>query len=183
MDEKFEVFFHHGGKFISDGKLRYKYRESTRLSFDPNMWNYFVVLSVIKGLEYVEENKLWFSVGGVSILDDKLQLLCDDNGVTHMVNIARLNGEVHLFMEHSLSEPKVIEMLEYFSDEPDTQEEGGAHVLGEGGEYEGGVAVLGDVIELEGECDVEIREEGTHANIGVVLSDSFQCEAEGEPEI
>jgi len=25
MDEEFEVVFHHGGKFISDGKLRYEY--------------------------------------------------------------------------------------------------------------------------------------------------------------
>jgi len=57
-----------------------------------------------------------------SILDDRLQLLCDDSGAMHMVNIARLNGEVHLFVEHSLSEPQVIEMLEYYLDEPDTQE-------------------------------------------------------------
>jgi len=120
MDEEFEVVFHHGGKFISDGKLRYEYGESTRLSFDPNMWSYFIVLSMIKGLGYVGENKLWFSVGGSSVLNDKLQLLCDDSGVLHMVNIARLNGEVHLFVEYSLSEPQVIEMLEYYLDEPDT---------------------------------------------------------------
>jgi len=100
MDEEFEVVFHHGGKFISDGKLRYKYGESTMLSFDLDMWSYFVVLSVIKGLRYVGENKLWFLVGGSSILDDRLQLLCDDNGALHMANIARLNGKVHLFVEH-----------------------------------------------------------------------------------
>ena len=42
---------------------------------------------------------------------------------------------------------------------------------------------MGYVIEREGECDVEIREEGTQADIGVVLSDSLQCEAEGEGKI
>jgi len=69
-----------------------------------------------------------------------------------------------------LSEPQVIEMLEYYPDEPDTQEEGGSRVLGDcvegepqalnqsvpvivdGIECEGGVGILGDVIEREGEC-------------------------------
>jgi len=61
-------------------------------------------------------------------------------------------------------------MLEYYPDEPDTQEEGGSRVLGDcvegepqalnqsvpvivdGIECEGGVGILGDVIEREGEC-------------------------------
>jgi len=175
MDEEFEVIFHHGGKFISDGKLRYEYGESTRLSFDPDMWIYFVVLSMIKGLGYVGENKLWFSVGGSSVLDDRLQLLCDDSGALHMVNIARLNGEVHL--EHSLSKPQVIEMLEYYPDEPDTQEEGEPQAENQC------VPIVVNGIECEGECDVEIREVGTKADIGVVLCDGLQCEAEGEGEI
>jgi len=176
MDEEFEVVFHHGGKFISDGKLRYEYGETTRLSFDPDMWSYFVVLNVIKGMGYVGENKLWFSVGGSSVLDDKLQLLCDDSGVLHMVNIARLNGEV-LFVEHSLSEPQVIEMLEYYPDEPETQEEGEPQAENQS------VPVAVDDIGCEGECDVEIREVGTEADIGGVLSDGLECEAEGEDEI
>jgi len=62
MDKEFEVVFHHGGKFINDGKLWYEYGESTKLSFDPYMWSYFDVLSVIKGFGYVGENKLWFFV-------------------------------------------------------------------------------------------------------------------------
>jgi len=58
MDEEFEVVFHHGGKFISDGKLWYEYGKTTRLSFDPDCWSYFVVLSVIKWMGYVGENRL-----------------------------------------------------------------------------------------------------------------------------
>ena len=99
-------------------------------------------------------------------------------------------------------------MLEYFSDEPDTHEEGGAGVLGEcaqgevevendlreeGGQYESvpvavdgiqcesEVVVLGDGIECEGDC--EIRKQGTQSDIGVVLSDGLQCQVEGEVEI
>jgi len=159
MDEEFKVVFHYRGKFISDGKLQYEYGESTRLSFDLDLWSYFVVLSVIKRLGYVGENKLWFSVGGSSVLDDRLQLLCDDSGALHMFNIARLNGEVHLFVEHSLFEPQVIEMLEYYPDEPDTQEEGEPQVENQS------VPVVVDGIECEGECDVEIREVGTEADI------------------
>jgi len=33
----------------------------------------------------------------------------------HMVNIARLNGQVHLFVVHEMCELEIIEMLEYFS--------------------------------------------------------------------
>ena len=91
--------------------------------------------------------------------------------------------------------------MEYYPDEPDTQEDGGSRVLGDcvegkpqvenqsvlvivdGIECEGGVGVLGDVIECEGECDIEIREEGTQADISVVLSDDLQCEAEGEGDM
>ena len=168
MDGDFEVVFHHGGKFLSDGKLRYE-GESTTLSFDPDMWSYYVVLSVIKGLGYVGENQLWFSIGSVLVLDDILQLLCDDTGAMHMVNIVRLKGQVHLFVELTLSEPHVIEMLEYFMDEPDTQEEGAAASLGEGVECEG-----------EGEGDAELREEGGQCESVAVLGDGVQCEGDAK---
>ncbi|QCE06562.1 hypothetical protein DEO72_LG9g1576 [Vigna unguiculata] len=45
------------------------------------------------------------------------------------------------------------------------------------------VPVAVDDIGCEGECDVEIREVGTEADIVGVLSDGLQCEAEGEGEI
>ena len=33
-------------------------------------------------------------------------------GATHMVNIVRLNGVVHLYVVHTMSEPEIINMIE-----------------------------------------------------------------------
>ncbi|KOM42928.1 hypothetical protein LR48_Vigan05g053200 [Vigna angularis] len=112
MDEDIEVIFHHGGKLVNDGKLKYEGGETSRFLFDPDVWSYFVVVSVVKGLGYDGFKDLWYSVGGALVLDDKLECLCDDTGAMHMVNLARLNGEVHVFVIHPVSEPQVIHMLE-----------------------------------------------------------------------
>ncbi|KOM46621.1 hypothetical protein LR48_Vigan07g032500 [Vigna angularis] len=86
MEDHFEVVFHHGGHFINDGPLKYE-GESTTLSFD-------------------------LDGGGVSVLDDRLEALSDDRGAMHMMNLARLNGEVHLFVVHTVCEPEIVHLLE-----------------------------------------------------------------------
>jgi len=88
-DDMFEVVFHHEGKFVNDGKLRYD-GESSTLSCDPARWSYFEVVSILSHMVYVGENDIWYCVGGGSILKDRLEILCDDRGAMHMVNIARL---------------------------------------------------------------------------------------------
>ncbi|XP_052734159.1 uncharacterized protein LOC128196696 [Vigna angularis] len=114
MEENFQVVFHHGGKFINEGKLNYE-GESTTLLFDPNMWSYFLVVSVMKGLDYDGFKELWYCVGGGSVLENRLEPLLDDIGAMHMITLARLNGEVHLFVVHTVFEPDVIHLLEYAS--------------------------------------------------------------------
>ncbi|XP_052722708.1 protein Ycf2-like [Vigna angularis] len=109
MEDHFEVVFHHGGHFINDGPLKYE-GESTTLSFDPNMWSYFIVVSVVKGLGYDGFKELWYCVGGF-MLDNRLEPLCD-KGAMHMINLARLNGEVHLFVVHTVSKPEIMHLLE-----------------------------------------------------------------------
>lgn len=64
-----------------------------------------MVVSVLKGIRYVALKELWYSVEGALMLEDRLELLSDDNGVMHMVNITRVNGQVHLFVVHTVSEP------------------------------------------------------------------------------
>ncbi|KOM41190.1 hypothetical protein LR48_Vigan04g138800 [Vigna angularis] len=63
MKDHFEVVFHHGGKFLNDGKLKYE-EETSTLSFDAYMWSYFLVVSVVKGLRYDGFKDLWYCVGG-----------------------------------------------------------------------------------------------------------------------
>ncbi|KOM34526.1 hypothetical protein LR48_Vigan02g067600 [Vigna angularis] len=129
MDD-IEVVIHHGGKFVNDGCLKYE-GESETMYFDPDLWSYFVVVSVVKSLGYDDFKDLWFSVGCGPVLDDKLEPLCDDVGAMHMVNLAHLNGQVHLYVVHTISQPDVIHMIEYNVDE------GGEEVapqVNEGGE-------------------------------------------------
>ncbi|WVZ08284.1 hypothetical protein V8G54_021630 [Vigna mungo] len=85
LEDHFEVVFHHGGHLINDGPLKYE-GESTTLSFDPDR--------------------------GGSVLDDRLEPLSDDRGAMHMMNLARLNGQVHLFVVHTVSEAEIVHLLE-----------------------------------------------------------------------
>ncbi|KAG2380609.1 uncharacterized protein HKW66_Vig0248790 [Vigna angularis] len=116
MEDDIEVVIHHGGKLVNEGCLKYE-GESDTMYFDPDLWSYFVVVSVVKGLGYDGFKDLWFSVGCGPILNDKLEALCDDVGAMHMVNLDRLNGQVHLYVVHTVSEPEVIHMIEYNVDE------------------------------------------------------------------
>ncbi|WVZ02156.1 hypothetical protein V8G54_022962 [Vigna mungo] len=110
MEDHFEVVFHHGGQFINDGPLKYE-GESTTMFFDPDVWSYFIIVSVVKGLGYDGFKELWYCVGG-SMLDNRLKPLSDDRGVMHMMNLARLNGQVHLFVVHTVSKLEIIHLLE-----------------------------------------------------------------------
>ncbi|XP_047162143.1 uncharacterized protein LOC124832066 [Vigna umbellata] len=158
MEDDIEVVSHHGGKLVNEGCLEYE-RESDTMYFDPDLWSYFVVVSVVKGLGYDGFKDLWFSVGCGPILDDKLEPLCDDVGTMYMVNLARLNGQVHLYVVHTVSEPEVIDMIEYNVDEgvlDERTEEDDGGVTSQFGEatYDG-VDGHGERIEVDvGEDDV-----------------------------
>ncbi|WVZ17203.1 hypothetical protein V8G54_010185 [Vigna mungo] len=48
--------------------------------FNPDLWTYFFVVSVVKSLGYDDFKELWFSVGCGPVLDDRLEALTDDAG-------------------------------------------------------------------------------------------------------
>ncbi|WVZ07562.1 hypothetical protein V8G54_020908 [Vigna mungo] len=79
-------------ELVNEGCLKYE-GESDTMYFDHDLWSYFVVVSVVKGIGYDGFKDLWYFVGCGPILDDKLEALCDDVGTMHMVNLARLNGQ------------------------------------------------------------------------------------------
>ncbi|WVZ04008.1 hypothetical protein V8G54_024814 [Vigna mungo] len=136
------------GKLVNEGCLKYE-GESDTMYFDPDKWSYFVVVSVVKALGYDGFKDLWYSVGCGLVLDDKLEALCDDVGAMHMVNLANLSGQVHLYVVHIVSEPDVIHMIEYNVDEGDEEV---ALEMHEGGEC----AMLDERTEEDdggGECE------------------------------
>ena len=99
------------------------------------------------------------------MLDGRLELLIDDRGACHMVNIATLNGQVHLYVVHFVCEPIVVHMIE--------------------GGTEAEVVVDGAV---EGEVDVETRADeepvvvgGVEVEVGVDVAS--QGEGDGHMEV
>ena len=156
MDDHFEVVFHHGGKFINDGSLKYV-GESNTLTCDPDRWSYFEILSILKEMGYVNVKEMWYSVGGGSVLEGRLELLSDDKGACHMMNIAILNGQVHLFVVHMVSEPQIVHLLEYGGNEAAADEEVDVEDVVEVGE-DGGVAaaaVVGEDVGVGASAEVD----------------------------
>ena len=62
-DENFEVVFHHGGRFVNEGSLKYGGDSSTLLC-DPNRCSFFEIMSILREMGYVNVKELWYSVGG-----------------------------------------------------------------------------------------------------------------------
>jgi len=56
-EEIFEVVFHHRGRFVNDGSLKYV-GESNSLLCDPNIWSYFEIMSILREMGYVNVKEL-----------------------------------------------------------------------------------------------------------------------------
>jgi len=91
--------------------------ETNTLSCDPDKWSYFEILSILKEMGYVNVKEMWYSVGGGSLLEGRLELLSDDKGAFHMVNIGTLNSQMHLYVVYMVSKPQIVHLLEYCGNE------------------------------------------------------------------
>ncbi|WVZ12442.1 hypothetical protein V8G54_016972 [Vigna mungo] len=158
------------GNLIFDGEI-------TEWSVDPDLWCYFGILASIKVLGHVNIKELWYSLGGVSIVKDRLELLTDDTGVMHMLNIARLNDEVHLYVVHNRIEPDIIEMIDWVDGE--VEAEVGTQMKEVEVEAVGDADIVGRGLD-EAELGTEIKEvqgDGVAAEVGGEME-----EAEGDVE-
>ena len=129
-EDRFEVVVHHCGHFVSDGKLRYDGGERVSWFCDPDTWSYFEILHEVRELGHLNPKELWYSVGGELVLDDKLVQLVDDKGAMHMTTISMINGVVHLYVVHRITQPEVINMIErgVVDNEGDKEVEGDGEV-------------------------------------------------------
>ncbi|WVY97398.1 hypothetical protein V8G54_029549 [Vigna mungo] len=173
-----QVVIHHGGKFVNEGCLKYEGQIET-LYFDPDVWSYFVVVSVVKSLGYDGFKELWYFVGCA---------LTDDVDAMKMVTLAHLNERVHLYVVHNVPEAEVIPMIEYNVDEGGEEEgcEGGEGAQLPEGIEDGGVpadgerieVVVGQAEEVDGEAVVsayELQEERIKAE--EVVSEAGEVDA------
>ncbi|WVZ25187.1 hypothetical protein V8G54_003731 [Vigna mungo] len=149
----------------SDGPYRSSYSSWGKyeglietLVFDSDVWSYFVVVSVVKSLGYDGFKELWYSVGCGPILEDRLEALTDDVGAMQMVTLAHLNGRVHMYVVHNVSEDEVIDMIEFNVDEGCEDVGGDDERIADEGIADEGVAeeevVVGQAEEVHGETAV-----------------------------
>ncbi|XP_014495732.1 uncharacterized protein LOC106757562 [Vigna radiata var. radiata] len=102
-EERFNVVVHHGGTLVTDIPFRYVGGEVTNWSVDPDKWSYFEVVDSAKELGYINVSELFYSI------DHILYKLFDDKDAMNMVGIAKILGEVNLFVVHSMDEePDII---------------------------------------------------------------------------
>jgi len=102
-DDRFDVVVHHNGIFVQNRGLHYMNGEKSTWSCDPDRWSYFEVVNAIKEIGYVNIKGMWYAVERV------LHLLLEDNGAINMVNVARRNGEVYLFVVHGVDEAEIVD--------------------------------------------------------------------------
>ncbi|KOM44827.1 hypothetical protein LR48_Vigan06g013300 [Vigna angularis] len=105
------------------------------------------------------------------MLENRLEELIDDTSAMHMANLGRLNGEVHLYIIHVISEPEVINMLQYV-----TNGQGQVHVDGEvqeEGEEDG------DDVHVDDEVDGDLEE----VHQGEEDGDVVEVEVEGHGHV
>ncbi|KOM34508.1 hypothetical protein LR48_Vigan02g065800 [Vigna angularis] len=132
---------------------------------------------------YRNVNELWYSLGRGPVLEDSLELLSDDKGACHLMKIAMLKGQAHLFVIHMVCEPEYLDMLEYFPEAQVERHSGEAQVETHSGEAEVEIQTVENEVEIEvGEAEIELDPE--EEDDGRVLGEVEAVgDVEGEVEV
>ncbi|XP_027913228.1 sarcoplasmic reticulum histidine-rich calcium-binding protein-like [Vigna unguiculata] len=187
-DDRFEVVVHHGGYFErNEGRWSYSNGLTSTLACDPDRWSFFEIMGILREMGYVNIKDLWYNVSSSEVLENNLKILNDDMGAMQMVRIARRNGQVHMYVNHSICEAEMQQDMEYELEddadshhnirvEPQTEfEETGVDVVVEGDET--GADGLG----VDKETGVDAEVEGDEAgDDGVGVDKETGVGAEGD---
>ena len=74
-------------------------------------WSYFEITGILNEKGYKDVETLWYKVVGKD-LNHGLKQLVDDASAWEMVDIARCEGRVHLYVLHSVSVLQVVHFIE-----------------------------------------------------------------------
>ncbi|XP_014497732.1 spore wall protein 2-like [Vigna radiata var. radiata] len=128
----------------------------------------------------MDVKELWYSLRGQSVDPHRLELLTDDRGVMHMLSIARLNDEVHLYVVHNMMEPEIIEMIDLVGGHLD--DEGDVATQVEEVEVVGDGEVQTEMVEGEGEGEGEGDGE-VHTEVETEMVEGEGDAHEGDGEV
>ncbi|WVY89949.1 hypothetical protein V8G54_035463 [Vigna mungo] len=187
-EEQIKIVVHHSGHFVNDDNGDFKFDgEIAEWCCDVDLLSYLGIVASVKELGHMHIKELW------------LELLTDDKGVMHMLNITRLNDEVHLYMVHNMVEPQIIEMIDWVGGqaddegvedaevhkESDAQEGHGvdAEVHTEGHAEEGGeVNVEDGEVQVE-DVDVQVKDGDVHVEDADVQVEDADVQVEENNEV
>src|SRR3954468_9842630 len=104
MEDIITLTLHHSGHFVDSEKTDYVGGKCIQLDVDVDRWSYFELVGVLKDLGYTKVATIYYK-------DPQLGMsaLKDDKGANDVVDLFRVHLEVHIFIEHVLSQPEFIE--------------------------------------------------------------------------
>ncbi|WVZ12177.1 hypothetical protein V8G54_016707 [Vigna mungo] len=174
-EERIKIVVHHTGKLLTDDNGVFRFDgEIVEWSVDADLLSYFGIVASVKELGHMDIKELWYGLGGKSVHPDRLELLTDDKGAMHMLNIGRLNNEVHLYVVHNMVEPQIIEFIDWVGGEEGYGVD--VEVQTEGDGQKGGeVQVEGVEVQVEG---VKVQVEGDEVEDEVQVEDADEDEVQ-----
>jgi len=104
MEGKFEVVFHHQGRFTGLTNLDYYGCENV-WSVDEDLWSYFAIIGKVKEMGYPMIEALWYYDPNI---DGEIARLRDDTGIRRMKNIAENYDRIHLYVTHPVCKPEIV---------------------------------------------------------------------------
>ncbi|WVY98287.1 hypothetical protein V8G54_030438 [Vigna mungo] len=176
-EERIKIVVHHTGKFLTNDNGVFRFDgEIAEWSVDADLLSYFGIVVSVKELGHMDIKELWYGLGGKSVHPDRLELLTDDKGAMHMLNIGRLNNEVHLHMVYNMVEPQIIKFIDWVGGEEDYGVD--VEVQTEGDGQEGGE------VQVEGVEGGEVQVEGGEVEDEVQVEDADGDEVQdGEVQV
>ncbi|WVZ23701.1 hypothetical protein V8G54_002245 [Vigna mungo] len=158
-EERIKIVVHHTGKFLTDDNGVFRFDgEIAEWSVDANLLSYFGIVASVKELGHMDIKELWYGLGGKSVHPDRLELLTDDKGAMHMLNIEGYGVDVEVQTEGDGQEGGEVQVKGVEGGEVQVE---GVEVQVEGGEMEDEVQVEdadGDEVqdgEVQGEVQVK----------------------------
>ncbi|XP_075675243.1 uncharacterized protein LOC142644540 [Castanea sativa] len=105
MNEFFTLHVHHGGHF-DENPLKYVGGEVGVVdNCDPDKWSKVEIEAICRDFGYTHVSRLWYTRPGDNGV---FELIKNDNDAMLMTELVRGHGEIHVYVEHPVHDPILI---------------------------------------------------------------------------
>ena len=99
---------HHGGYFNENPKEYVGGDVGVVDDCDPNKWSKVKIEAICKDFGYTSVSRLWYKMPGDNKDGRMFHLINDDHDVMFMTDLVRGHGQIHVYVEHPIHEPILI---------------------------------------------------------------------------